>query len=121
DPLGRHAISGTVNVDGVPLEKGRISFQPIEKQPTSEGGVITGGKFNIPREHGLVPGKYRVEVNAAVPGPAGKQDIEAQPGMPPPPPKEMIPPEWNVASEHTLEVKKEGPFVFPFEISTKGK
>src|SRR5207244_576719 len=59
DPLGRRAISGTVNVDGAPLEKGQIRFQPIEKQATSEGAVVTGGKFSVPREHGLVPGKYR--------------------------------------------------------------
>ena len=39
-----------------------------------------GGKFTIPREHGLVPGKYRVEVNAAVPGPAGKQEQESHAG-----------------------------------------
>src|SRR5262249_35839227 len=104
DPRGRKALSGTVSVDGARLGQGQIRFQPMETQATSEGSIITSGKFNLPREFGLVPGKYRVEVNAAIPGPAGKQDIVAQPGMPPPPPKEMIPPEWNVASEHTIEV-----------------
>jgi len=122
DPLGRHAISGSVKVDGGPLDKGNISFQPTEEQPTSSGAVVTGGKFSIPRESGLVVGKYRVVVNAAVPGTAGKAiPADAQPGDPPPPAKELIPPEWNVSSQHMIEVKKEGPFVFPFEIATKGK
>jgi hypothetical protein len=122
DPLGRYAVSGTVKVDGAPLTKGNISFQPTENQPTSSGAVVAGGRFSIPREAGLTAGKYRVVVNAAVPGTAGKVIPEdAQPGDPPPPAKEMIPPDWNVSSQHVIEVKREGPFVFPFEIATKGK
>ena len=122
DSLGRYAISGSVNVDGAPLAKGNISFQPTESQPTSSGAVVAGGKFSIPRESGLVAGKYRVVVNAAVPGTEGKAILpDAQPGDPPPPAKEMIPPEWNTASQHTIEVKREGPFDFAFEIATQGK
>lgn len=122
DSAGRHAISGTVNVNGAPLAKGNISFQPTEKQPFASGAVVAAGKFSIPRESGLTVGKYRVVVNAAVPGTEGKVVlIDAQPGDPPAPAKEMIPPDWNVASQHTIEVKQEGPFVFPIEIATKGK
>ena len=122
DPHGRYAISGSVRVDGAPLATGNISFQPTENQPTSSGAVVTGGKFSIPRQSGLVAGKYRVVVNAAVPGTEGKAvPADAQPGDPPPPAKEMIPPDWNVSSQHTIEVKREGPFDFPFEISTKGR
>jgi len=122
DPLGRYAISGSVKVDGAPLAKGNISFQPTDNQPTSSGSVVAAGKFSIPREGGLVAGKYRVVINAAVPGSAGKViPADAQPGDPPPPAKEMIPPDWNVASQHMIEIKREGPFVFPFEVATKGK
>ena len=64
DPLGRHAISGTVKVDGAPLTKGNISFQPTEEQPTMSGAVVQAGKYSIPRQNGLVAGKYRV-VSAA--------------------------------------------------------
>jgi hypothetical protein len=122
DPLGRYAISGSVSVDGTPLAKGNISFQPTENQPTSSGAVVVGGRFSIPRDSGLVVGKYRVVVNAAVPGTEGKAvPADAQPGDPPPPAQELIPPEWNVASQHTIEVKREGPFDFPFEIATKSR
>src|SRR5262245_59243361 len=68
DPLGRHAISGSVKVDGAPLASGNISFQPTEGQPTSGGAVVSAGKYAVPREGGLVAGKYRVSINAPVPG-----------------------------------------------------
>ena len=122
DPLGKHAISGSVKVDSAPLAKGNISFQPTDGQPTSSGAVVSDGKFSVPRASGLAVGKYRVVVNAPVPAVGGKvATADAMPGDPPPPPLERIPPEWNVASQHVIEVKKEGPFVFPFEISTKSK
>ena len=121
DPLGRHAVSGTVNVDGAPLGSGNISFQPTEGQPTMGGARINDGKYSVPRDGGLVPGKYRVSINAPVPGTGGGIAEGAMPGDPPAPPKEMIPADWNTASEHYMEVKKQGPFVFPFEVSTKAK
>ncbi len=121
DPLGRHALSGTVSVDGLPLAKGNISFQPTEGQRTSGGAMVLGGKFSVPRESGLVLGKYRVSINASAPGTGGTPDENSLPGDPAPPPKELIPKEWNMASEHFIEVKNSGPFKFPFEIATKAK
>jgi hypothetical protein len=122
DPLGRHAISGSVTLDGAPLEKGNISFQPTDQQPTASGAVVERGKFSIPRAKGLAAGKYRVVVNASAVAVGGKvPTADAMPGDPPPPPLERIPPSWNVASRQTIEVKREGPFEFPFDISTTAK
>jgi hypothetical protein len=117
---GRYGITGTVNLDGSPVAKGMISFQPLENGRTSSGAVIEGGKFAIPANKGLPVGKYRVEVHAAAPG-GRTADPNAQPGDPPPPTKDIIPPDWGEASKQTIEVKKEGPFNFAFEIATKGK
>jgi hypothetical protein len=119
DPLGRHAISGTVKVDGQPLAKGDISFQPVEGQATSGGSPIIEGAYSVPKDLGLVAGKYRVEIHAPVPGTGGQADENALPGDPPAPPKELIPAEWNSASTHTIDVRKQGPFEFDFDISTK--
>lgn len=119
DPLGRHAISGTVKVDGSLLERGDISFQPVEGQATSGGSEVNAGQFSVPRATGLVAGKYRVEIHAPVPGTGGKPDESALPGDPPAPPKELIPPDWNSASKQTIDVRKQGPFEFNFEVSTK--
>jgi hypothetical protein len=121
DPLGRQAISGSVKVDGAPLTKGNVSFQPTEGQPTAGGAVIKDGHYSVPKDGGLVVGKYRVSINAAVPGSGGKADEAALPGDPPAPPKELIPPAWNTASTQVIEVKKQGPFNFDFAIDTKKK
>ena len=117
DPLGRQALSGTVTVDGAPLKQGNLSLQPTEQQPTSSGAMIADGKYVIARDQGLVAGKYRVSINAPVPGTGG--EAAEMPGMPPLPAKELIPAKWNTDSEHFIEVKKEGPFVFDFEVKTK--
>jgi len=121
DSPGRHAVSGSVKVDGAPLAIGNISFQPVEGQSTSGGAIISDGRYLVPRGGGLVEGKYRVSINAPVPGTRGPASDDALPGEPPPAPKEQIPPQWNVASDHFIEVKKQGPFVFEFEVSAKGK
>ena len=117
---GRYAITGTVTLDGSPLAKGNIGFSPLEGGRLSSGAVVTDGKFSIPADKGLPVGKYRVEVHAAAGG-APAPDPNAVPGDGPPPPKELIPPEWNETSTQTIQVKKEGPFNFAFEIATKGK
>jgi len=119
DPLGRHAVSGTVKVDGAPLPHGNIGFQPTEGQGTAGGGRVTDGRYSVPRDGGLVAGKYRVVINAPMPGTGGKADETTMPGDPPAPPKELLPPDWNSSSKQTIEVKKEGPFVFDFDVKTK--
>jgi hypothetical protein len=121
DPLGRHAISGSVSLDGAPVEKGNISFHPTEKGVTSSGAVINAGKYSIAREKGLPVGEYRVTINAPKPGTGGQVAAEALPGDPVPPPQELIPPEWNVNSEQFIEVTDKGPFEFKFEVKSKGK
>jgi hypothetical protein len=43
------------------------------------------------------------------------------PGDDIPTPKELVPPDWNVNSKQTIDVKEEGPFEFKFDIVTKKK
>jgi hypothetical protein len=122
DPLGRRAVSGTVTLDGAPLAEGTISFQPTEQGSTSSGGLVTQGKYSIPRDKGLPPGKYRVVINAIKPGtgmtlPEGKMPGE-EVGTPP---VELIPPEWNTTSQHFIDVPASGPTAFEHAIVTKKK
>jgi hypothetical protein len=119
DSVGRHSISGSVKVDGVPLASGNISFQPLEGQPTAGGAVVSAGKYAVPQGGGLVEGKYRVMINAPVPGSGGQVAKGELPGEPPSAPQELIPADWNVVSSHSIEVKKQGPFVFEFDVPTK--
>ena len=62
---GRMAASGTVTLDGKPLENGGITFQPAPgSDGHSAGGQIANGRFQLAANHGLKPGKYLVIVQA---------------------------------------------------------
>ena len=122
DPLGRKAISGSVSLDGTPVEQGNIAFEPEGAgAATSSGANITAGKFAIEQEFGLPPGKYRVRVNIPKPGTGGTYDPQSLPGEMLAPPEELAPPEWNTKSTESIEVKPEGPFVFKFDVTSKKK
>ena len=102
-------------------QKGSIGFQPVDKSVTSGGDAITNGKYSIPRETGLPVGKYRVTINAPKPGTGGDVAAAALPGEAVPVPQELIPPEWNAKSEQFIEVTEKGPYVFNFDVKSKGK
>ena len=118
NPLGRKAVSGTVTLDGKPLDRGAIEFHPQEEGGVQSGALISGGHYSIPAHQGATPGKYRVviydtyESPPLPPGHMPGDDV-------PPTPKLKVPPEWNTKSQHTIEVNKEGPFSFNFDIVTK--
>jgi hypothetical protein len=87
---------------------------------TSSGAVITQGKYTLPREKGLPPGKYRVVINAVKPGTGGELAAGGMPGDEEgPAPEELIPPEWNTESQHFIEIDSSGSTEFTHEIVTK--
>lgn len=120
DADGLQAVSGTVNVDGVPVQTGSIRFEPTEGQASFSGAMILDGKYTVPRDNGLLAGKYRVAITAPMPGTIDKGSSQALPGEAPPLAKDLIPPEWNSASTQFIEVKKGGSNTFSFDIPTKG-
>jgi hypothetical protein len=118
NPRGRKALAGHVTLDGAPLDQGNIEFHPLFEGGLQSGGTISSGSYSIPAHQGVLFGKYRVAIEDFVPTPP------TPPGyMPgdklPPSPKPKVPPDWNSKSQHTIEVKKEGPFKFNFDIVTK--
>lgn len=120
NPRGRKALSGHVKLDGSPLEQGNIEFHPMFEGGIQSGGRIVNGSYSIPAHEGVVLGTYRVSITDFVPTPPLPAGF--MPGDPvPPSPKPKVPPEWNSKSKHTVEVKKEGPFKFDFEVDTKKK
>jgi hypothetical protein len=99
-------VSGLVTVNQRPLEAGRILFRPLggtEGKATSAG--IQQGEFTVTCQDGLVPGKYRVEIEAAVDlGFAIDDDVAfAQRGRKPLPPN-PVPPKFNRDSTLTASV-----------------
>ena len=62
---GRVAVSGTVTLDGRPLEVAAINFRPAPgNEANSAGGGVKDGKFSLPTKSGLKPGEYLVNVMA---------------------------------------------------------
>lgn len=120
NPLGRKAISGHVKLDGGPLEQGNIEFHPQSEGGVQSGGRIVNGSYSIPAPEGVTLGKYRVSITDFVPTPPLPPGFMPGDNLPPSP-KPKVPPEWNSKSQHTVEVKKEGPFKFDFEVVTKKK
>jgi len=122
DELPRERILGSVALDGTPLASGNVTFMPEEPAGagTSAGAVIDGGGFSIPREHGLVPGVYRVSISSteevapkAGQGPALPGDGDA------PLIRERIPARYNAQTTLKATVEKGGKNVFDFAISSK--
>jgi hypothetical protein len=65
-------VTGTVTLNGAPLEKGQITFQPVG-QGRPEGGEVVNGKYVV---KGLAAGKYIAGVisTSAVMGPENMDD-----------------------------------------------
>jgi hypothetical protein len=137
DNLPRQAVSGTVTLDGKPLEQGTITFTPQTDLPTPGMVSISGGSYSIPQTQGLVPGSYKVSILGRdstepvekfgdLPGVAGRQQAEAADkknraalsGKAGAAATQPIPSQYNTATTLTAEVKDGGPNTFPFNLSS---
>jgi len=112
----RLAISGTVMLDGTPLDSGSIRFTSVgaEKLMTS-GAVIRNGAYNVPQAKGLRAGAYQVEMSS--PDAKAPPILDRPSGMMMAP--ERIPAEYNVNSKQTIEVTPDGENEFNFDIVSK--
>src|SRR5262245_20523543 len=60
----RPAAQGSVTLDGAPVDGGSIAFIPVGagEQQQRVGVPIVDGRYTIPADKRLAPGKYRVEI-----------------------------------------------------------
>jgi hypothetical protein len=82
---------------------------------TRTGAVIRDGEYLVPRDKGLVPGKYKVSISAPdklhklggdeLPGPTSSRTS-----------KNLIPPEYNLKTKLEVEVRKDKPNRFDFAV-----
>jgi hypothetical protein len=121
DPTDRQAISGSVTLDGQPLEDGAILFEtPSAGEPGRiVGTTIRRGSFTIPRDQGPNPGVYRVRIysSSGMPAPpaAGQDDRTWRPMV------ERLPAIYNTDSEWRVDVSGAGSNRFRFDLdSTAG-
>jgi hypothetical protein len=120
DPRGLQPVSGIVMLKGKPVSEGLLEFTPVGGSSagtsyTRAGAVIRDGNYVIPRNQGLVPGKYKVSISAPdkhhklggdeLPGPTSSRTS-----------KNLIPPEYNLKSKLEVEVRKDRPNAFDFDI-----
>lgn len=120
----RASVEGTVNLDSQPVDGGTISFVP-EEYTTKEGertietAEIKDGKYSLSGKHGLVPGKYRVDINWK------KKTGRQIPNNDPPPPmvdemQNVIPEEYNKNSKDVKDIQATGN-KFDFDLKSKPK
>src|SRR5262249_4152067 len=106
---------------GKPLDDGLIEFEPLDGQGSKSGATITNGEYRIPRNLGLMPGRYRVTIigGDGTSGRGSAEPVAPGPDLPPgvTPAKERIPPEYNDPSTIIREVKKGETNKFDFNIS----
>ena len=121
DQLPRNAVSGSITLDGKPLESGMISFDPDsaeQAQPVSGGCLVRGGGYSLARVDGLTPGTYRVSIRSGGDG-AALAEGEA-PGAPPRKGTgDRIPDRYNAKSTLKAEVKGGGSARFDFELKSR--
>jgi hypothetical protein len=112
----RQEITGEVTLKGQPVEDGIINFAPLDGQETGDGAQIVKGKYRIPKEKGLFPGRYKVTIYAGN-GASGEGDASPDPPKDGPrPPRDRIPPEYNTDSNVVKEVIQGGENKFDFNI-----
>ena len=108
---GEVVVSGTVTLDGRPLEEGNIAFRPLPATATSEatGVPIQGGKYQLK----VRPGRHRIEITATRAAPGAKDPLGTAPA-----PKSIIPEKYNARSELTEEVRA-GANEFNFALTSR--
>jgi hypothetical protein len=112
----RYGVSGEVTWQGKPLDRGGITFLPADASVGSSGGAIIGeGRYAIPAQNGLLPGRYRVMITSADPSNRAP-DPNVPPGPSGPLPRDRIKPKYNAQSILSAEVKTDGSNTFSFEV-----
>jgi hypothetical protein len=114
---GRMEVTGAVKLVGQPIQDGTIVFKPLENQDTQGGAQIVKGEYKVPRQQGLKPGKYVVQISSG----DGKTPVNLEPDAAPGPSSNItsvdrVPEDWNVRSAHEVTVKANEANRFDFEI-----
>ena len=106
DGIRRVEVSGSVTLDGKPLDGAAILFVPIKGGPTA-GTEIAGGQYRIEQSGGPSPGPYRVEITAyhgtgeMIPDSDRPEEMEERQ-------ESIVPTRYNGKSELRVELSADG-------------
>ena len=106
-----YEVTGTVSLDGKPLEEAGIIFSPMDSSLGPEPSTIKNGQYSLR----ALEGKKRVEISASKIIPGSK--VRGAGGEPVP--EEYLPAKYNMNSELTADVKPSGPNKFDFDLKSK--
>ena len=110
-------MSGTVTVDGKPLEKGRVSFMPTAGGSMAVGTIESDGSYEIMtnRMAGLQVGLYNVSI-------VSREMVQDKHGGPPAQGKYLAPKKYSSPSTSGLQCNVEkGSNVYDIELSFDGQ
>lgn len=114
----RGEVTGTVTLDGQPVEDAAISFFPVgSTSGPSAGGKIVNGKYHVPQAQGPVIGDNRVEFNGAKK--TGKKikdrfgEEMTQDQIVP-----LFPDKYNIQSKEQVRIEA-GPNSYNFDLKSK--
>jgi hypothetical protein len=115
---GRMSVEGTVTLDGQPLQKGSIQFNPLPGStgPTA-GGDIVNGKFAILPSGGPLAGHFQVQIKAV--GLTGRKVLDPRSNTMVDEYAQCLPARYNSDSELKAEVVANGPNHFDFAITSE--
>jgi major membrane immunogen (membrane-anchored lipoprotein) len=106
-------VSGTVNYEGKPLEKGSIQFSPVDGKTATSGGDIIDGKYSFKSYLG------NMKVSISAPKVVGKKKVYETPDSPVMDvTDELLPKKFNEATELQYEVKP-GPNQKDWDLQSK--
>lgn len=110
----RRAITGSVSLDGQPIDEAVIMFVPLDARGRKTGAPITEGRFEVPRDVGLIPGRYRVEIAGDPPIHTAHQPRQTL--LAPQSPRSLPIVYASVNSPLSIEVVTHGETVFDFAL-----
>ena len=106
DEFGRrHAVSGSVKLDGNPLETGTIVFAPTQEGPGAQG-TIEDGAYSITSSQGPTAGTYRVEIYSLQS--TGQKVFDQGEGQMIEQTKNLVGPKFNLKSTLQVQIGKDG-------------
>ncbi|QEG36418.1 hypothetical protein Pr1d_37320 [Bythopirellula goksoeyrii] len=111
------SVSGTVTLDGKPLERGVVGFAPVNGGMRAAGMIQSDGSYVLStnRDSGLETGDYLTTVSSREPG-----TVPAQ-GGPPMPGPYITPRRYAISSTSGLQFKVEkGSNTIDIELSSEG-
>ncbi len=112
----KRAITGNVTLDGQALDEAVIMFIPLDIQAGKTGAAIKSGRYEVTRDVGLIPGRYRVEI--ADDPPIDSLHHPAKGSQPQP--RRPFPVVYgSVASPLSLEMTADGDTNFDFALTSQ--